>query len=72
MLVLTISRCHESGRVEPLVAINDLLFVRSVLASVRTIAIGEEDEDSNPRTLTVVGKSRRGSDRSKLGHPISR
>lgn len=58
MLVLTISRRHESGRIEPLVAINDSPFVRSVLASVQTIAVGEE-EDDKPHKFTVIGRSQR-------------
>jgi len=57
MLVLTISRRHASGRIEPLVAINDSPFVRSVLASVGTIAASEEEDDGKVRRLTVVGAS---------------
>lgn len=54
MLVLTISRRDASGHTEPLVAISDPPFVRSVLASVGTIAIGEEDNDEPHNGVKVI------------------
>jgi len=63
VLVLTISRHDASGHTEPLVAISDPPFVRSVLASVGTIAIGEEEDDESHgkvKMLHVADRRRNG------------
>jgi len=65
MLMLTISRCDESGHTETLVAINDPPFVRQVLASVSTIAAGEEENNKRARPVSIVRTSDREANRDE-------